>query len=199
MRRFGSLPYFFWSMHILFFVERGGRNAARCVFPQISRLRHVKPPCIQRRPAGHRRDTTAGPPAITQGVAVPATPTPLPPQDAAILDFPRCRPFAGREADKRLSKTPVGKRQRFARRSVGDRQASARASAQQACVAQRFTLGTRLDYDDVHSSVRGHPATVLLPALFAAGTKHAAAARSICSTPTSSASKTMARLGPCTR
>ncbi|MFM0369326.1 MmgE/PrpD family protein [Paraburkholderia aspalathi] len=43
---------------------------------------------------------------------------------------------------------------------------SARASAQQAALLNGYA-GHALDYDDVHSSVRGHPATVLLPALFA--------------------------------
>ncbi|MFM0736277.1 MmgE/PrpD family protein [Paraburkholderia xenovorans] len=41
-----------------------------------------------------------------------------------------------------------------------------RASAQQAALLNGYA-GHALDYDDVHSSVRGHPSTVLLPALFA--------------------------------
>ncbi|HYS68161.1 MAG TPA: MmgE/PrpD family protein, partial [Paraburkholderia sp.] len=43
---------------------------------------------------------------------------------------------------------------------------AARVSAQQAALLNGYA-GHALDYDDVHSSVRGHPATVLLPALFA--------------------------------
>lgn len=39
-------------------------------------------------------------------------------------------------------------------------------SARQAALLNGYA-GHALDYDDVHSSVRGHPATVLLPALFA--------------------------------
>ncbi|MGQ7938598.1 MmgE/PrpD family protein [Paraburkholderia sp. D1E] len=43
---------------------------------------------------------------------------------------------------------------------------AARVSAQQAALLNGYA-GHALDYDDVHSSVRGHPTTVLLPALFA--------------------------------
>lgn len=41
-----------------------------------------------------------------------------------------------------------------------------KTSAQQAALLNGYA-GHALDYDDVHSSVRGHPSTVLLPALFA--------------------------------
>src|ERR1700761_4870075 len=42
----------------------------------------------------------------------------------------------------------------------------ARVSAQQAALLNGYAAHA-LDYDDVHSSVRGHPSAVLLPALFA--------------------------------
>ncbi|HRG31547.1 MAG TPA: MmgE/PrpD family protein, partial [Trichococcus flocculiformis] len=41
-----------------------------------------------------------------------------------------------------------------------------RANRRQAALVNGF-MGHALDYDDVHSDVRGHPSSVILPALFA--------------------------------
>jgi 2-methylcitrate dehydratase PrpD len=41
------------------------------------------------------------------------------------------------------------------------------------------TLGHALDYDDVHAGVRGHPSTVILPALFTAAEENSATAKAL--------------------
>ncbi|RDK00987.1 MmgE/PrpD family protein [Paraburkholderia lacunae] len=80
-----------------------------------------------------------------------------------MLDF-LAAAFAGaRDPGYRKLLTVNGQDSRGEASVIGS---AAGASAQQAALLNGYA-GHALDYDDVHSSVRGHPATVLLPALFA--------------------------------
>jgi 2-methylcitrate dehydratase PrpD len=70
---------------------------------------------------------------------------------------------------------------------------AAHVSAQQAALLNGYA-GHALDYDDVHSSVRGHPSTVLLPALFAVAQEQGSSALELLDAYVVGV-ETMARLG----